>query len=267
MANLVVLGLTYLVVSYGVIPMIRWGMTQTVRQLRDIVNVMARTLPLLLLLTMFMFLNAELWDVVDEIPMSYFVISTGLLFGLGALFLLLQLPREMDETGRFESWSQIGRLTVDTPVEEVSAAGLDDPPSPPTLGRRARFNVALLLYLGLAIQVLLVAGLIGSFYFLFGLFTVGESTILLWTNQSSIHHLASWSFLGGELVVTGPLVRSALFVATIAGLQFVVSAITDEAYRREFADDIVLELRQALAVRALYLARVVDPRQVASPSA
>ena len=59
-----------------------------------------------------------------------------------------------------------------------------------------------------------------------------------------------------------PMLRLALaaiaFVAAFAGLQFTLSALTDATYREEFFERAVRGVRQALAVRALYLARLVD---------
>lgn len=257
--NLLTLGLTYVVVSFGLIPMGRWAVQQTVRQITDLVNVVMRTLPLLLLFTMFMFLNAELWDVVDEIPDAFFAISVGLLVGLGAVLLLAQLPSELGGVAQFDSWAQVAELTEGTPVEDVRVDALADPPTVPAPGRRARFNVGLLLYFGQATQVLLVALVIGAFYFAFGLVTVGESTIRTWTARDDLEVVATWGLLGHDLAVTPYLIRASVFVAAIAGLQFVVSALRDEDYREELAKDAVAALRRVFAVRAVYLARVADP--------
>jgi hypothetical protein len=257
LVNVVILGITYVFVSYGILPMARWAVAHTYRQLRNLANVMIRTLPLLLVFSMFMFLNAELWNVVDEIPGSFFVISVGLLVGLGSVFLLLPLPQDVGAVTHFSSWREIDDLVRDTPVADVSVAGLAEPPDPPPPHRRARVNIGLLLYFGQATQVLLVALAIGGFYFVFGLFTVSESTIELWTAKDELRAIATWHLFGQDVTVTANLLRSSAFVAAIAGLQFVVSALRDETYRREFAEDVVGELHRVLAVRALYLARVV----------
>ena len=76
--------------------------------------------------------------------------------------------------------------------------------------------------------------------------------------------MATWSFLGNDLAVTPYLIRASIFVAGITGLQFVVSALRDEDYRREFAKDAISGLRRVFAVRALYLARVAGDGQPSS---
>lgn len=266
-ANLVLLGITYVVVGYGVIPMTRWAFRQAFRQLADLLNVMLRTLPLLLLFTMFMFLNAELWDVVDTIPLAFFVISIGMLIVLGSVLLLVQLPRELGQVAHFDRWSEVESLVDGTPVEHVDLGGLGDPPTTPPVGRRARVNVGLLLYFGQSTQVLLVAVLIGLFYFLFGLVTVSPDTIRAWIAHDDLEIITTWSLLGHEVSITPYLIRASIFVAAIAGLQFVVSALRDPEYRSEFAQDAVQALRRVFAVRAAYLARVTRPDGQSAASA
>ncbi|HUG86892.1 MAG TPA: hypothetical protein VMM13_20145, partial [Euzebya sp.] len=64
------------------------------------------------------------------------------------------------------------------------------------------------------------------------------------------------------VVLSVELVRVATFIAAFSGLQFTVSASTDEAWRAEFVDDVVGEVREALAVRTRCLAaaaRVAPP--------
>ena len=62
----------------------------------------------------------------------------------------------------------------------------------------------------------------------------------------------------GEIVsfttdtVTRQLLQVSGFLATFTGFYFTVVLVTDETYRREFRDDVVAELREALAVRAAY---------------
>ena len=70
--------------------------------------------------------------------------------------------------------------------------------------------------------------------------------------------IARWTFGGHDLLLSGELVRTAIFIAAVAGLQFTVAALTDSTYRDEFYDEITRDIRQAIAVRDLYLERVVD---------
>lgn len=51
----------------------------------------------------------------------------------------------------------------------------------------------------------------------------------------------------------------AAFIAAFSALQFTVAALTDDTYRGEFLEDIVGEIREALAVLLLYLECLVAP--------
>ena len=67
-----------------------------------------------------------------------------------------------------------------------------------------------------------------------------------------------FTLFGAELVFTRQLVLVSVFIGVVSGLQFAVSLVTDESYREEFASDMTEEIREALAVRAVYLRRLVD---------
>ena len=57
---------------------------------------------------------------------------------------------------------------------------------------------------------------------------------------------------GTDLIFTRQLLLVALFIGMFSGLNFAVQVITDDAYREEFIADMTTEVRDALAVRAVY---------------
>ena len=258
--NLVLLGIVYLVTSYGLVPMTRWAVVQLVRQISNVTNLFVRSLPLLVLFTMFMFFNAELWKITDDLPDVFLWIALGMLVVVGSAFVLLRFPRELRSIAGFESWSVVAGLAAGTPVGEVSVDGLDDPPPSPRLRRRARLNVGLVLFTSQSMQILLVTATIGVFYAAFGMFTVVPSTIEQWTGSDHLDVVASWTLGGNEVVLSRELIRTAVFIAAVAGLQFTVAALTDSTYREEFNDEVSRDIRQAFAVRTVYLDQVVADR-------
>ena len=58
---------------------------------------------------------------------------------------------------------------------------------------------------------------------------------------------------GDNLVLTDELLKISAFLASFSGLYFTVVLVTDATYREEFFDEILAELRQSFAVRAVYL--------------
>jgi hypothetical protein len=256
--NVVLLAVAYVVTSYGLVPMTRWAIGQLVHQISNVTNLFVRSLPLLVLFTMFMFFNAELWKITDDLPDVFLWIALGLLVVVGSAFVLLRFPRELRSIAGFESWSDVAELTTGTPVAGVSVDGLDDPPPSSRLRRRARLNVGLVLFASQSMQILLVTAAIGAFYVAFGTFTVVPSTIEQWTGSEQLDVVASWTLGSNQVVLSRELIRTAWFVAAVAGLQFTVAALTDSTYREEFNDEVSRDIRQAFAVRTVYLERVVE---------
>lgn len=252
--NLAVLGLTYVVTSFALIPMTRWAIGQMLRMFADVTTLFARSLPLLLLLTIFMFFNAELWKIADDIPTVLFVSALVVLVAVGTVFIVLRFPRELDVLSRFDTWSEVVDDAADSPLAGTDPAGLPEPPAAPPLDRAAWANVGLVLFFSQAVQVVLVTVAIFGFYVLFGMFTMVPSTIRQWTGTDQLDVLATFDYLGVTVTLTSELLRTAGFVAAIAGLQFTVSALVDSTYRDEFFKELTQEIRESLAVRALYLA-------------
>ena len=74
-------------------------------------------------------------------------------------------------------------------------------------------------------------------------------------------------------VVTEELLRVAIFLAAFSGFYFTISVLTNREFRDEFFEDIVGEVRQACAVRVVYLGAIArleaeaDERRRDSPEA
>jgi hypothetical protein len=260
LVNLAILGFGYLVTRFGVLPMVWWGFMQLGRQLRHMVALSARGLPLLLLFSAFVFLNAEMWQVAHELTPAYFVVVVSLLFAVALGFLALRLPEERDQLAEFASWDEVCRVAEasDAPYGLDNHPGFEGPPRIAPLTRADRINVVLLLMAGQVVQLLVVAAAIGIFYVIFGLFTVREETLLQWTTlePATFEPLLTLRVFGADVVLTWELLAVAGVIAAFSGLQFAVSALTDQDQREQFFAQVGDEIQQVLAVRALYRAEV-----------
>lgn len=250
--NVVLLGLTYLVTAYGLLPALRVGFVQSVRQLRTVTQLVARGLPLLLLITAFIFLNAEMWQVAQDFPPVFFAISVGLLVVLAMAFLGLRVPKEVDDLARFETWTECLDLVrqTDAPIASDMPELHGTPPAP-EIGRLEAINIGMLLSISQAVQTLLVGVIAGAFYVVFGMLAVRRETILQWTTVEMLDPIVAFQLFGDEVVLTWEHLAVSGFVAAFSVLQFAVASITDSAYRDEFYDDIALDVRKVLAVRAV----------------
>ncbi|MEL6984165.1 MAG: hypothetical protein AAFO29_17195, partial [Actinomycetota bacterium] len=259
--NLVVLAIVYVIVGYGLVPTTVWAARQTFRHLSQVVTLMGRALPFVLVFSAFLFLNAELWQVAHDFTPLAFWVSVGLLVAVAAAFIALRIPKEIAEIARFESWDRVCHLADDaaSPLQArgpESMSGRCDPP----LSRTDRLNVGLVVLFNLGLQIVLVSSAIGLFYVIFGVFAVREETIVEWTSLTALGSgdvVADLTLGDTELVLTVELLRVVGFLAAFSSLQFSVAAVTDGAYREEFFDDVTREVRRALAVRSVYLDRLI----------
>ena len=251
--NLLLVGVIYLGASYGVVPMTRWALGRMLRQLGNMLDLLVRTLPLLALVVTFLFLQVESWEVAAGLRGPFYGVVIGTFAVLGTGFILVRLPREIGRLANFESWAEVVRLTADSPCKPLADTVQETAASPPPLTRREWGNVGLVVLFSQAVQILLAAVVMGAFFVGLGMVLVGEDLVQRWVGAPP-HVLATLDLWGRSMVLTEELVRVAGFLAAFSGLYFTVSAMTDETYRAEFHDEVVGEVREALAVRAVYRA-------------
>ncbi len=247
--NLAILAVAYLVTSYGLFPMIPWALRQLRSQFVGMANLFAKSLPLLLLFSAFLFVNAEIWQVAYRIPMPFFIAVVGFIVTIGLLFVVIGLRPELDDLNTFSSWAEVDELCANSPLAKIGHSMGEPLPHPRPLARRERFNLGLLMVVSQSIQIALVALMVAVFYVVFGLFTVGQETILQWTTMTEFTSIFEFSLFGSPVVVTRPLLLVSGLIAAFSGLQFAVSLVTDETYRNEFSRDLRRDLRVLLAVR------------------
>lgn len=190
--NAVLLVGAYVVTSWGLLPMVRWSVGQLWRQVGQMMTLLAKSLPILLVFSAFIFLNAEMWQVANDFTLPFFGMVALLLMAVGALFVIISVRRLAVDMARFPSWADVRSRCAETPVAKLVPTEEAPPPDSPPLGRRARFNVSLLLFVAQSIQIALVAVIVTCFYVLFGIFTVRESTLLQWTTLSQVTWEGSW---------------------------------------------------------------------------
>ncbi len=250
-----ILAVLWAITSYGVFALLRWAWQRTLAQLPLLLRVVVRALPLLLLFTTFLFINAEVWQVAGTLTGFVYVAVLAIFFFLGAVFTISRIPALMRDLNRFDSWGEVADLTGATPaaplLDELHPA-LDTAPAVDRPTMRQRLNIGLVTIFSQAIQITFVGLAITGFFVLFGFLAIPEDTAMSWTALDSVDVLASWDVGDRTLVVTVPLLRVAAFLGAFSAMYFTVLLSTDATYRDEFADDVAPQLRQALAVRCVY---------------
>ncbi|MBA3742144.1 hypothetical protein [Sporichthya sp.] len=254
-ANLAAIGLVYLGISYGAVPLTRWAAIHLVRELSSVLSLSARALPLLLVFGVVLVVNTEVWQMSASLDTASLVATVGLFVVVGAALLAARIPREVHGLEIWDGPEDLARRLAGTPAEQLANRWTDgaDCPAPPPLRRRHWANLGLVLLFAQGLQVLLVAVTVGTFFAGFGMLAITPQTAEAWTG-SGLDRWASLDLGDRDLVLSGELVKVAVFIGGLAGLSFAISALTDETYRREFTGDVLGDLRQVLAVRAAYLA-------------
>jgi hypothetical protein len=258
-ANVGLVAAIYLGTSYAVVPMTRWAAVRLLRQLGNVADLLVRSFPLLLLFITFLFLQTEVWQIAAELHGPWFGILIGSFAMFGVLFVIFRLPREIGALATFQSWDEVSALVAGTPVEAWTGDRAHTPADVPGLGRRQWGNVGLVVLFGQGLQVLLVSLLTWALLVGLGAVVVTPALVAQWAGHQP-NVLATADLWGRSLVVTEELLRVSAFLASVAGLYFTVTALTDQTYRAEFYDEVVADVRRALAVRAVYLSRLGSDR-------
>lgn len=253
--GVLVLVATVAVVDFALLSMARWAVGESVRTIRLVAQLAARTLPTLLLLVTFIFLNAEMWQVAHDFTGWRFVLTLLLFLLVGSAFVLSNTTGRSSQIAHFDDWDQVDRACADAGCD---LSGTAVPPEAPDaeLGLRARVNVVLVLFLSQGLQVLAVALAVFVFYVVFGLLTVPASTVVAWVGAEPLFLVERFpDWLDGVPLVTPvaevvsvELLRVAAFIGAFAGLQVAISSTIDASYRAEFLGRISAEVREAVAV-------------------
>jgi hypothetical protein len=252
----VLLALIYTATSYAVVALMAWAARRSAAQLSSLAAMVVRALPLLLLFTTFLFINAEVWQVAGTLAGVPYAATLAIFFLLGAVFVLSRVPTLMKGLAEFQDWREVSALVAGTPADALNCPSEGAVPDLP-LRVRQKLNVGLVTVFSQALQITFVAVLLTSFFVLFGFLAIPEETTQFWTQLGHVHVLATWHVSGRTLVVTEPLLRVAGFLGAFTGMYFTVVLSTDATYRDEFAEDVAPQIREALAVRLAYKAHRV----------
>jgi hypothetical protein len=253
LVNLALLGLIYLSTSYALLPITRWAAGRLWRQLADVLGLLVRALPLLLLFVTFLFLTTEVWEVAASLDGPFLAVTMGLFVLVGIVFVVARIPLEVGALARFDSWSDVAVLVGDTPASALRPPADADPAQTPRLGRRQWGNIGLVVLFTQGLQIAFVSVMIGVFFVGFGVLTVTPDLTSTWAGTDATL-LLDGELWGRPVAVTTELLQVAGFLTAFSGFYFTVYVLTDATYRKEFLDEVLVELRQAFAVRAVYLA-------------
>lgn len=249
----VIAAVSYALTALRARPILGWALRRTRGSLRQLLPMVTRALPLLLLFVTFLFINAEVWQLSAALDGSVLWLTVLLFGGIAVGFLLVRLPEEVDRVDDFIDLDLLRRATRRTPIEEPVAELLDRRGEELRLEDYGdvpgfeRWNLILVLLITQVAQVLLLSIAVLGFFILFGGIVMTAEVQRAWT-AGDITHLPYLDNLSVELV------QVSVFLAAFSGLYFAVAVMTDDTYREQFFSEVLHELERAVGVRAGYLA-------------
>ena len=249
-ASLVVVGLLLALTAVGMGSVFGWALRAAVRQLRSVGTMTSRSMPLLLLVTVFGFYTAEIWQSAGQIPRNRIWLVLGFFAVLSGLFLRSVFAAEL--RALITGWRN--RLPA-LPADTFGDAGDSVPGSAPPFTRLERANLFLILLLTQLLQALVFAAIVFAAFVLLGKLTVPDAAIKSWVG----HDPTQGVLFGVQVPLSNDLVQVCLFIAAFSTLYFIATIVTDEAHRKTFFDPVMEHLQVSLAGRAVYLARFGSP--------
>jgi len=219
--NLALLLVIYLVVGVGLLSILRWTAARLIGQLAASLMLLTRAVPVLLIFMIVLFINTEMWQVFSDVSDGALLGVIALFIGVASVFVISRLPRE-----------------VRALEQEVGA----DPP----LTTRQRFNVGLVMFVSQALQVIVVATLVGAFFVAFGALAITPDVVESWIGEPP-HAIA------GHPSTSVELLKVSSGLAAFSGLYYAIAVLSDATYREEFLADLQTSLHETFADRARYL--------------
>ncbi|MCH7789150.1 MAG: hypothetical protein IH940_06865 [Acidobacteria bacterium] len=252
--QIVILVVVYAVTSYGLVPMALRAVRQVARGLGDSLALLARALPIMLVFSLFLFINAEVWLIADDWNPEFYFLTLSALAAMIILFVAVSIRSEADGLGHFATWADVNEWSRSSPVDHVSVRDDSDEVDEPVIGRRARANVSLMLFVNHLVKVVIVVVVVFAVYVGFGLLSIRELTMSDWLlvdsiDPSDIYFETHW--MGARVILTQQLLMVSGFIAMLCGVQFSIAQIGERARGDDGLDPVQRDVRRALAVRCV----------------
>lgn len=232
-ANLLLVGLAYVVIAFGLPAIAAWATRRLAGQLATSLRLLTKALPLLLIFSLTIFMSTEAWQIFGRMGSLRVTVISALFAAIALVFMGVRLPAEV-------------RLL------EADAGG-DGPP----LSHRERFNVGLVLLGGEVLQALVVSAGVGVFFVVFGALAIDTHILHTDWGIGAVHQVGSAiPFLAEhDVVISRELLNVSGAMAAFTGLYFAIAMLTDSTYRTEFLDEVTGEMRETFRLRGEYRAR------------
>jgi hypothetical protein len=251
-------GVIYVIIGFGLIEIGAWAIERLWLEVTHIVELLARTLPVLLILVVFLLFAAEMWEAAHSMSWSELGLVLLLLLVVAALLVVSSFRRELLEIEQRTDDEGVLADAADTPAAPLATPHADVVPSP-RLSWLERLNVTFLVAVPQLLQALAVGTVVMAFLVVFALIAIPASVQEAWSGGPA-RVLVEFQMLDELRTLSAELLIVSAVLGGIVGLYFSGLGMTDSRYRSEGFDREVAGIRQILAARALYRS-AIDRRE------
>ena len=259
--NVAYLGVVWLITSFGLDHVASWAGSEALANIPSVVIGIARGLPLLLIVTAFSVLSADVWQAVAAMSVDAYVALLALILALTGTAMLLNAKRELDDDRTFSTWDDVRRHLTRPgakpwdPCQRVlrglDASPPEEPPPTPSLRKRQSFNAlaVLTVYQAFIFVPLFVAA--GALFWLIGRLAVSVSVAGSWiygdgSPPALANQLAERSFFAQ------PWTRVGLLLGTFSLLYVATQVLSSQEQRKDFFRGADQAVRQRFALLVAY---------------
>jgi hypothetical protein len=215
-----------------------------------------KALPLLVLVVIFAFFSAEMWQIAYELPRWRLWLVVALFAVLGVLFMAARLDEELKKMIDKVAGDEVDDLAGVLRGTPLAGAVAGQPIEALPLARRERANITLVLFVAQLLQIVVLSVLVFVVLTALGALAVEGRVIDSWLGDGA--STRAGSLFGIHLPLPLGLVQVSIFLAAFSGVYFAASAATDQHYREAFFEPLLADVRTSLAARQVYLARRDD---------
>jgi hypothetical protein len=246
------IGAIYVVIGFGLIEIGLWAFERFWLQLTHLVELVARTLPVLVILVVFLLFGTEIWQVAHATTAGELMLVLSFLLLMASVFAIAAFRRELTQLERVLDRHTILDSAAGTPVEPLVPEASAAIAGVPRLSWLHRSNLTLLVVVPQLLQVVAVALIVSAFLVVFAVLAIPGEVQTSWIGAVP-RVVVEYSLLDEPRIVSVELLYVSAVLGGIVGLYFSGLAISDPTYRSAQFDRDVDGVRELLAARAVYL--------------
>ena len=247
------IGVVYVVVGFGLAEIGRWAAGRLGQELAGVARLLAGTLPLLLILVVFLLFAAELWEAAHELRGVELAAVLALLFAVASLLIVATFSAELGRLEDRMDWHVILSEAAGTPAAGLIHAVHDRDRGTAPLSAFERMNLVFLALFNQLLPAAFVAVTVAAALVIFGLLVLPGALLESWIG-APVRVVAEFHVLGESRTLSAELLTVSGLLSGIVGLYFTGLEVTDPTYRGEHLGRTVSEVGRLLAARAVYRA-------------